>query len=355
MAKSKRDNIHYSFRKVDGYKKPNVFVISAREAGKSTAVWLDKSYKKFKDKGQTTLVIRRNIVSITNAYIDSIFKIIRKFNPDDELEVHYQRGALKEGIVDVKVNGVTYLLIVALSVSIDRIKSLVLENIGVIIFDEFIVNKAFGEKYLSKEIDRFKEVYNTFYRESEETLVTYFLGNPYSLYNPYFLHYGVDITKLKPGIILSGDTWVVECYELTQELKDYILSRNPLYQFDDSYTRYAFNGEAVNDMNVRLLTTPPPQFGLQFVVRMEGKLIGFFFNKNVKSEKDDYFHCRFMDSTKREVICFDFGELVDGAVLWNTRSDRWIFEMFKIAMRTRRVTFGDINVYNLCEQIYYQL
>ena len=51
-----RDNIHFSSRKIDSYNLPFNFIISEREAGKSTAVWLDKSYKAFKENGETTFV-----------------------------------------------------------------------------------------------------------------------------------------------------------------------------------------------------------------------------------------------------------------------------------------------------------
>ena len=349
----KRDNIHFTFRTVDGYKKPFVFVISAREAGKSTAFWLDKAYKKWKDNRQTTLVIKRTIVGITSAYIDSIGYIIKKFNPSDEVELHYKKGDIKDGVILVTLNGEPFIAVVALSASIDRIKSLILPNIGCMVFDEFINNKKFGEKYLNDEVTRFKEVYNTFYRETEEMMTCYFLGNPYSKYNPYFLHFGVDVTKLKQGAIVSGPNWVVQCYDLSQELRDYILSRNPLYQFDDSYTQYAFNGQSVNDAHIKISMTLPRCFKLQFVVRMQGKYIGFFLNSNV-TNNSDIWHCRFLDEVKRDFICFDFNELVDGGAMVS-RTDFWQFVSFKAAMQRRLVSFSDVNVYNLAEAIYYYL
>lgn len=351
----KRDNMHFTFRTVDGYKKPFVFVVSAREAGKSTAYWLDKAYKKWKDKRQTTLVMKRNIVSITSAYIESIGKIIKKFNENEQIELHYRKGDIKEGVINVTLNGEPFMAIVALSASIERVKSLVLENIGTMVFDEFICNKKFGEAYLKEEVDRFKEVYNTFYRETEEMMTCYFLGNPYSLYNPYFLHFGVDIKRLKPGIILSGNNYVVQCYELSKELKEYILSRNPLYQFDDSYVKYAFNGEAINDANIRISINLPRNYALSFIVRIEGKFIGFYYNKQI-SNNGDLWHCRFIPDkeVKRDFICFDFNNLVDGGTMIS-KSDNWQFISYKAAMQRRLITFSDVNVYNLCEQIYYYL
>ena len=61
---------------------------------------------------------------------------------------------------------------------------------------------------------------------------------------------GVDTKRLKPGAIVVGDNYVVQCYQMKEELKQKILAENPLYQFDNAYTKYAFEGKNVNDMNI---------------------------------------------------------------------------------------------------------
>ena len=43
----KLDDLHYTTRKIDGYNKPFNFIISAREAGKSTYITLKKVYEQF--------------------------------------------------------------------------------------------------------------------------------------------------------------------------------------------------------------------------------------------------------------------------------------------------------------------
>jgi hypothetical protein len=98
-----------------------------------------------------------------------------------------------------------------MSIDITAIKSLVVTNLGNIVTDEFICNPKFGEKYLKNEAEKFMEIYNTFRRENPN-VKCWFLGNPYSLYNPYFMFFGVPTAKLKAGVILTdGKTWVVEC------------------------------------------------------------------------------------------------------------------------------------------------
>lgn len=359
-----RDNIHYSFRSIDGYNKPFRLVISAREAGKSTAFWLDKAYKAF-IKGQTTLVLRRSTVAITDAYIQSIRRILEQFN-EGEFNISYCRGTLKDGIVDVKLNGQDFILIVSLSVSVDRVKSLVYHDIAQGVFDEFICNPAFGEKYQPKEYDVFREIYTTFkrfyiYEEDIKNGIErpmfpfYFMGNPYSLYNPYFLHFNVPLAQCKKGTILTGVNWVVQNYEITQELRDFILKTNPLYQFDDSYTQYALEGQAINDIGIKVIPNLPRHFKLSWVLRIEGQYIGIYSNKYYDGS-NDRLYCQFVDKSKinRDVFCFEFDDLVDGTIMKN-RNDMYQFIVFKVAMRNRQISFSDINCYNLSQQVYFYL
>ena len=295
----KKDSMHINFRFIDGYNKPFVFVISAREAGKSTE-WISKAYMNFKN-GLTSLVIRRQVVDITEKYIDSIREVINKFY-DDKIIFTYSKKSLKDGVVDVFINDKLFITIVALSCPIARLKSLVLPKIRYIFFDEFIVNPRFNEKYLKDEAGRFKEIYNTFYRESDVGITCYFLGNPYSHFNPYFVWLGVDTNKLHSGAVITGETYVIWCYKLTDELRQYILSRNPLYEFDDSYTRYGFDGEAICDENIRVSQVTPPNYSLRLVFKIESKYIGIYRNNDYSS--NDKYYCKFIDVVSAYCLLF---------------------------------------------------
>lgn len=352
-----RDNIHFNFRKIDGYNLPFNFVISEREAGKSTAVWLDKAYKGFVENGWTTLVIRRKVVHITKAYIDDIAQIINKFT-DDKIQFQYSQSTLKEGIVDIYINEKRFMRVCALSIDITALKSLVLRDLKYIIFDEFICNqRAFGEKYLSAEATKFMEVYNTFRRESEG-LKCYFLGNPYSLYNPYFMFFNVDSSKLQRGAIITDKkSYVIQCYEITPELRAKILEENPLYQFDNAYTKYAFEGKNVNDLNIIIKDKLPPSFKLIYVFKTASKYIGLY-RASIWEENEIIYYAQFVDgdkiSKRRDIICFDFGELVDRAIILSPE-ERYKFQKMKDAMRKRLIAFASIECYYLLEEIYFNL
>lgn len=347
MIKQK-DNIHYSLRKIMGYNKAFNAVISEREAGKSTelASTLYNTYK----AGGTCLLIRRQIVDITEAYILSLEAIIRKFY-DDKFSFYFKKGELSEGVVYIfDDKGKLVFAVIALACKMSRIKSLVLPNIRYIFFDEFICNPRFDEKYLKGEDTRFKEIYNTFYRESDTGIKCFFFGNPYSLYNPYFLWWNVDTKQLKRGNILSGSNWCVECYEITQELRDYILARNPLYEFDDAYRRYAFEGKAINDERIKV-EQRPNNFSLRYVFKVEDSYIGVY--KNNKDNNNDRFFAEFVTdvSARRCAYCFDFRDLVDGCALLSMQ-DRLKFASLKSAMRKRDISFSEIAVYYMLLDVY---
>lgn len=351
----KVDNLHFNFRTIDGYNVPFNFVISEREVGKSTAFWL-KAYNGFVKDGLTILVIRRKVVHITKAYIDDIAQIINKFT-EDNVVFQYNQSSLKEGIVDIYINGKRFMRVCALSIDITALKSLVLRNLGYIVFDEFICNQRFGEKYLSAEATKFMEVYNTFRRESEN-LKCYFLGNPYSVFSPYFMFFNVDTSKLKRGAIITDKkSYVIQCYEMLPALREKILKENPLYQFDNAYTKYAFEGKNVNDENIIIRSKLPPNFKLLYVFKSANRYIGLY-RQDIFFESDILYYAEFIPvekiSKRRDIICFDFEELVDRVVMLSP-DERYKFQKIKDAMRKRLIAFNSIECYYLLEEIYFNL
>jgi len=343
----KRDNLHFTFRTIDGYNKAFSAVISEREAGKTTAAWLDKVYKSFKDFSKPSIILRRFQVDITDVYIQDLQEIINKFD-DNEIEINYKKGSLKEGIANIYINDKLFVRVIALSNPLSRNKSLIVRNVAFMIFDEFICNPKLGEKYLKGEEMRFKELYNTFQRENPG-LKCYFLGNPYSLYNPYFTWWGVDTKKLHPGAIVEGSNWVIQCYQICDDLRQKILESNPLYEFDDSYKKYAFSGIAINDINIPIANSMN-NATLRFVIRINDKNLGIFQSADYLS-----YHCEILDisklSKKRKIWCLNFDDIENRCVLLNNE-DRVRFNSFIYAIRENRIDYQSIECYYLIKEVY---
>lgn len=253
-------------------------------------------------------------------------------------------------MVDVKIEKRLFIRVIALSNPMSRIKSLMLRNLKYIIFDEFIGNTRLGEKYLANEAFKFKELFNTFQRENPD-VKCYFLGNPYSVFNPYFTWIGADLSEIKPGVILYGDNWIIQAYQITDKLKKAILERNPLYQFDDSYKKYAFDGIAINDAQIRVNNKLPENFKLWCILRLEGTFVSLYYNTQ---PGEDRYWCKREDnieSTKRTAVCFDFNELINQTAMY-TNLDKIRFQDFKVAVGNRRVLYEDIGIGYLIQAVY---
>lgn len=359
MSMIKLDNLHYSFRSIDGHDKPYNLIISAREPGKSTMFMLTKHYFKWKQDFAPLLYVVRNIVEISETLILTIQDVILNKFTDDNVVFRYAKASLRDGIVDIYIKEKLFIRIEALSISTRKIKQTILHRCRCIEFDEFIINPKNNEKYLPSEATKFKELYTTNERDRLDTskpLKAYFLGNPYSLYNPYFVWLGISPAKLKFGEIYVGADYCVDYYKMKEELKKKILEQNPIYRFDDEYCQYALEGKAILDKNIKLGKLPP-NYHLRFVFKCENRFIGVFQNNYWEDHADIYFCC-FMTakeiSNRRVAYCFDFKDLINGTELLSNE-DRNKFNKFKIAMRKRLVAFQSIDCYYLIEEIYYNL
>lgn len=359
MCMIELDNLHYSFRSIDGYDKPFNFCISAREPGKSTMFMLQKHYFLWRKDKAPLLYLVRNIVEITEGLITTIQDVIINKFTDDNVKFQYSKASMRDGIVDIKVNGEMFIRIEALSITLRKIKQTILHNVRCIEFDEFIINPRQSEKYLPDEAMKFKELYTTNKRDrfdQSKPLKAYFLGNPYSLYNPYFVWLGVHPSSLKFGEIYVDGEYAIDYYKMKDELRAKILAENPTYQFDEDYRAYAFEGRAVLDKNIKLGKLPL-NYHLRFVFKMENKFIGVFQNNYWEDHADIYF-CQFLSakeiSNRRVAYCFDFKDLINGCALLSNE-DKNKFNKFKIAMRRRLVAFSSIDCYYLIEEIYNNL
>lgn len=350
-----RDNLHYSIRNIDGYNKAINIVISARETGKTTSMWMDKIYNPWKKNHKPWIFLVRQAVEIDEALIESIFATnINKFT-DDHVQPIYKSSAFKDGIVDVFIEiekeKILFIRIISLNIKMYRIKKAILRNVAGIFMDEFIINPEFGEKYLPKEYERLQEAYSSWRREAEGVLKIYMMGNPYSLFNPIFVGLNVDVSKLKRGEFYVGDSFIIHWALINPKLREKILELNPFYKFDEDYNKYAVEGQSVNDENIRL-SKLPRGYSINFVIKIDKKYIGIFKNNYVEDLTDKFF-CKFLDevSARRTIYCFDFAEMVERSILVSL-DERAKLQRFKEAMRKRLVSFEDINCYYYVEEVY---
>lgn len=318
-------------------------------------------------------MLRRRIADLTDQYISDTETLLNKFL-DRKVQLLYMKGDIKSGIVDVKLGDADvnyspamikklplFFRVIGLSIPMNRIKSLMLSNVGIIFFDEFIANIRGGEKYLDIEAFRIKEIYTTYNREATKPIKIYCCGNPYSVYNPLFSDLGVDTRKVHPGAFLVGDNYVIDCFRIPEALKEKILAANPLYQFDNAYAKYAFDGNAISDSNIRICKVNPKGFKLRFVFKVDKEYVSVHSGApfDYEGEKLSFWICKHNEdwlekvSKNRKIYCFNFADLMQHAVIANRDKDLiQSFLSFKSAVQRREAAYNCVDAEYITEDIY---
>lgn len=367
MNKWQGDDLHLDseIQRIDGCNKLWNLIVSERESGKSTLIF-KKIYNTFKDKKRPSIYVVRYQQDMTETFIEGAETIISKFT-EQEVMLKYKKGDLKDGgIVDLRlvVNGEeqkgVFFRLIALSTKVGRLKSKVLLNPRYIFYDEFIVNKRMKEKYLQDEPFQILEgVYNTYLRYVEKKdLNIYLFGNPYSVVNPFQSYLKIDANKIYPGSFIVGDAYAMWNYQIKSELKEKLLRDNKAYQFDDAYRRYAYDGRAVQDINIRIMKNVPENFRLEYVFKIHGKLIGIYHGYATFSDGRLFYYARIMKQeevgARRDVICFDFGEMADKTVLFHSGQKQFYYA-FCEAVTRRQIAFASAEEGWIVEEIYQEL
>lgn len=358
----KIDNIHYDFREVDSYDKDFNFIISSRGSAKTSRLWR-KVYLKWKHHHRPSIAIRYRTIDITEAYIDSIETTINDFLPDNRhIKFEYKRGQMKDGIVDIKVNGKDFIRVLSMNQPITRLKSLIYDDPAYMVWDEYILDNR-TETRVSELANKFQSCYQTFNRHALKhghKMKCYFCGNLYSLYHELHVWLNIPLEKIKPGCLLIGDTWLLQFYKLKPELIKWLEENDPLYKMDTTYKKFALDSIPINDTNFAIVNVQPQGFKLKYIFRISHKYLAIYhkpMNRYKEGKKPGYDCGKYWVATldnyegSKKIFSVDFDNLVEGTQL-ATADIRSIMWKFKDAVASRDVTYQSVECGYLTEAIY---
>lgn len=346
----KLDKFHINFSKIDGADKTFNFIISPREDGKTTMFVCRKTWPAFQ-RGAATIIQVRNKVEMSESLVDTYCQPIRKYI-DDSFEVTYRLGDLSKGLCPVfeKKTGTMIYYFLSLSTRLDTIKKQKITTPGLWLVDEMIINPDFHEKYLPKEAFRFKEAFTTFFRENPK-MRTYFLGNPYTLWNPYLDEFGIKASSLVKNKVVTGNNWACWRKGLSPELYKKVKAQNPLFDEDGAYRRYALDGDAINDSRLWISEKRPGGFSLYSVIIKAKEYVGIFRSSDPFSSPRFWVGKVDDVSARRAIYAFAFEDMEKGSRLYQ-RKDAFIFERLKSAMTLRNVAYESLDLAYFFEEIY---
>lgn len=103
------------------------------------------------------------------------------------------------------------------------LKSASFPNVNLLIYDEFIIDETQHQRYLTKEVDKFLNLYETIARMRED-VKAFLLANSLSFVNPYSIYWdlkndGRSIVKAQNGLVLCEMWQAAEYAEAKQKTK----------------------------------------------------------------------------------------------------------------------------------------
>lgn len=355
------DDIHFNCQVIDSYNKPFNLIQSCRSSGKTTDL-ARKIIKAYDKEGAPSLILRRQIVDITEQYIDDFRKVINKFRDEDnQIEFYYHKGDMKAGICDIytsmddlKRKNNIFLRVIGLNAKKQRLKGGVLMNVRYILFDEFMIDMRKGEKYLPDEISRFEELYTTYLRESTK-LRCYFLGNAYSYFSPYHAYFKLNPNDIHLGCLIVNNRCCFNLFKPSDELIE-ILKNNPLFDISDEYEQYALYGVPINDTKIKIEPKLPQFFKLFCVFNINGSHLGIYYDC-ANSGLGFSLYCmniKWSDTYKRIAYTFDLRDVSSSCYI-PTQSIIKTFYPIKRAMMSYNIAYNNINSSYTLEMIFSML
>lgn len=367
FKKTGLEDLFFNTRETDGYNKIWNLFFTPRGVAKSTDL-IRKVYNAFRKEGRPSVILLDHTNDITDTMIEDLKTQYLDWTGID-LPFQYSKSSMDCGVVDIKLNGKIFIRYHSFNTDVNRLKRFRLDDCKYFFVDEYIKNTRAGEKYIKDQYFKIKELYNTYQRyvkkkEQGDKIKIYLYGNTYSRFCPIHTALGIPTEKLVPGAIVQDKDWIIQCYQMKPELKEYILKTNPMYEFDDAYKSFAMDGSNPNDKGIRIVETQPNNFKLSYLFKINDRYLGVFRGQYIKKDGNNiyldycYWTCKYDSnegfSKRREVVCFDFGQMEDGAILCSTDYKTYM-TLLKEAIRKRLVVHQSIESSYMMEEIYQML
>lgn len=330
------------------------FVIGVRGGGK-TFNTLKYAIEKYLKDGSEFIYLRRRQVHLDDACNGSkgkgdLFADIRAkgYFKGHELKVATDKSGGYNFYCDGKVMGYGK----ALSTSAGR-RSTSKPNVKLIIFDEFLIDDSAGstERYLNHGNEMF--IFNNFYETIARgrDIPTFFIGNAFSMVNPYFIELGIRIPDIQSNKIYKGKYWTV----LFWRNEDFIKHRQgtQFYQAtaNTKFSEHAFGNKFYLDRK-DFLKKRPKDSEHQFSLVYMGKTYGVW----VDWDKGEYYvSSKGANTSKDKTISMSLADNKPNNVNIRRYRNMPFMKAFRMAAENNSIYFDSQEAYNSMNEIVYLL
>lgn len=330
------------------------FTVGIRGGGKTmnSLIYAIEQYKK---KGREFIYLRRRQVHLDDACNGAkgsgdLFADIRSkgYFAEHDLKVVADKSGGYNFYFDGKVMGYGK----ALSTSSGR-RSTSKPNVHLIIYDEFLIDDSVGtnERYLNhgNEMFVFSNFYETIARGRDIPVI--FIGNAFSMVNPYFLELGIRIQEVENNKIYKGKTWTV----LFWKDEEFLAEREKTQFFQatkgSKFSEHAFGNTFYLDRKDFIKKRPKDtehQFSLVYLGKTYGVWVDWENGKYYVSSKG-------ANTSREKTISMSLADNKPNNVSIRRYRNLPFMKAFRMAADNNSVYFDTQECYNMMNEVVYLL
>jgi hypothetical protein len=330
------------------------FAVGVRGGGK-TFNSIKHAIEKFLKDGSEFIYLRRRVVDLDDACAGSkgsgdLFADIRAkgYFEGHELKVVSDKAGGYNFYCDGKIMGYGK----ALSTSASR-RSSSKPNVKRIIFDEFLIDNTSGstQRYLNSgdEFFMFTNFYETIARGRDIPVI--FIGNAFSMVNPYFLSLNIRIKDVEDNKVYKGSSWTVVFWKD----KEFIEEREKTQFFQavkgTKMHDHAFGNTFYLDRN-DFIKKRPKDSEHQFSLVYLGKTYGVW----VDWDKGEYFvSSKGANTTRDKTISMSLEDNKPNNVNIRRYRNLPFMKAFRMAADNNSIFYDSQEGYNMMNEVIYLL
>lgn len=328
------------------------FVVGVRGGGK-TFNTIKHGIKRFKKKGEQFVYLRRRQVDLDDACSGKkgggdLFSDIRHkgYFEEDELKVVADKSGGFIFYCNDEVMGYGKALSTAR-------RSASLPYVELIIFDEFLIDDkgATHEKYLNHGDEMF--VFNNFYETIARgrDIPVFFIGNAFSMVNPYFLELGIRIPEVKENKVYKGKVWTVVFWKDKEFIEE--RSNTQFYQAtkNTKFSQHAYGNTFYLDRKDFLKKRPHDtehQFSIEYLGEKYGVWVDWKEGKYYVSKKG-------ANAPAYKTISFSLDDNSPNNVSIRRYRNMPFMKAFRMASDNNNVFFDTQESFNKLNEVVYLL
>ena len=326
------------------------FVVGVRGGGKTFNTLLH-AIKRFEKTGEQFIYLRRRGVDLDDA-------CHRKEGGDlfSDIRHHgYFKGVDLKVVAD-KSGGYNFyyndkIMGYGKALSTAR-RSTSLPKVKLIIFDEFLIDdRNRHDRYLNSGNEMF--LFNNFYETVARgrDIPVFFLGNAFSMVNPYFIELGIRIDNPEENKIYKGKSWTLVFWRDEEYIKK--REQTQFYQATKgtAFSEHAFGNRFYLD-RTDFVKKRPKDSEHQFSLVYLGKTYGVW----VDWEKGEYYVSTKGANTSREkTISLSLADNKPNNVSIRRYRNMPFMRAFRMAVDNNSVYFDSLETYNKMSEVVYLL